>query len=340
MLLSDMSRGIPVIEFECFGDRIMQKISVLIPCYNEEDNVIPMTEAVEEQFQKYLSRYDYEIIFIDNDSKDTTREKLRWLCAKNKHVNAIFNAKNFGQFNSPYYGLQQTTGECAILLCCDFQDPPELIPTMVEKWEQGAEIVSCIKTSSEENKLIRFIRTAYYKTIKKFSDVEQIEHFTGFGLYDKKFIDLLRKLDDPIPFLRGIVAEYGAKRVEIRYEQKKRRAGKTSNNFYSLYDAAMLSFTSYTTIGLRLATFGGFLVGAISMVLAIIYLILKLMYWDRFSAGSIPVLLAVLILSSIQLFFIGFLGEYVLSINKRVMHRPLVVEEERINFDDDGDAAQ
>lgn len=315
----------------------MKKISVLIPAYNEEENVIPISKAVEEMFRKDLKEYDYEIIFIDNDSTDSTRKLLRDLCAENNKIKAIFNAKNFGQFNSPYYGLMQTTGECTVLLCCDFQDPIEMIPQFVREWENGYKIVCAIKTTSKENKIMRFLRTIYYKMIKGMSDVEQIEHFTGFGLYDRSFIEVLSKLDDPTPFLRGIVAELGFKRKNIPYQQQKRAAGKTHNNWMTLYDAAMLSFTSYTKVGLRIATIFGFIFSAISLIVALIYLILKIIYWDRFVAGTIPILLAVCVLGSVQLFFIGLLGEYVLAINKRVMKRPLVIEEERINFNNIGE---
>jgi len=311
----------------------MKKISILIPCYNEVENVVPMSEAVQQIMREQLSMYDYELIFIDNCSKDGTRERLRDICRLNPKVKAILNAKNFGQFNSPFYGLCQTSGDCAIGMCADFQDPVEMIPQFVAEWEKGSKIVCGIKATSRENKIIRAFRTLYYKMIKKFSDVEQIEHFTGFGLYDKSFIGTLRDLHDPTPFLRGIVAELGPERKEIPYEQQRRRAGKTHNNLFTLYDAAMLSFTSYTKIGLRLALFGGFLLAALSILAAIVYLVLKLVWWDTFSAGSTPILLAVLVLGSVQLFFIGLVGEYVMSMNLRIMNRPLVVEEERINFD-------
>lgn len=309
----------------------MKKISVVIPTYNEEENVVPLSEAIAKEFGK-ISGYDWEIIFIDNDSKDKTREKIRDLCERNKKIKAILNAKNFGQFNSPYYGLLQSTGDCTILMCADFQDPVEMIPTMIREWENGYKIVSCIKTKSKENRIMRFFRTCYYKLIKRMSSVEQIEHFTGFGLYDKSFIDVMRNLNDPTPFLRGIVAELGYKRKELEYEQQKRRFGKTHNNFFTLYDAAMLSFTSYTKMGLRIISITGFVVGVLSMIIALVYLILKLLYWENFVAGTAPVLLAVLILGALILFSIGFLGEYVMSINQRVMNRPLVIEEERINF--------
>ena len=232
----------------------VKKISVLVPCFNEEENVIPLSKAIIEQLSAYEGKYDYELLFIDNDSTDTTRAKLTALCGENKKIKAIFNAKNFGQFNSPYYGMLQTTGDCTICMCADFQDPPEMIPKFISEWENGYKIVCGIKTSSKENPIMRFLRTCYYKVIKKMSNVEQIEHFTGFGLYDKSFIEVLRNLKDPTPFLRGIVAELGFKRKDIPYEQQKRRAGKTHNNWYTLYDAAMLSFTSYTKIGMRIAT--------------------------------------------------------------------------------------
>lgn len=311
----------------------MKKISVLIPCYNEEENVEPISQAVVETLERDLPQYDYELVFIDNDSNDQTRPILRRLCKENPRIKAIFNAKNFGQFNSPYYGMLQVTGDCVIEMVADFQDPVELIPKYVKAWEEGYKIVIGIKTSSKESKMMYWLRSCYYKMIKKLSDVEQIEHFTGSGLYDRDFIEVLRKLDDPTPFLRGIVAELGYKRKEIPYEQPKRRAGKTHNNFYRLYDAAMLSVTSYTKVGLRLATFIGGFSAAASILVALVYLIMKLIWWDRFPAGTAPMLIGMLFLGSVQIFFIGMVGEYVLSINQRVMHRPLVVEEERLNFD-------
>lgn len=313
----------------------MKKISIVVPTYNEQENVVPLSQALINVLEKDLSNYDYEIIFIDNYSTDNTRTLLKGLCSENKRIKAIFNCKNFGQFNSPYYGLCQSTGDCTILVCADFQDPVELIPEFVKEWENGYKIVIGVKKTSRENKIMRAMRTAYYKLIKKLSSVEQIEHFTGFGLYDKSFIKVLRELNDPSPFLRGIVAELGPERKEIPYEQQKRRAGKTKNNWYSLYDAAMLSFTSYTKIGLRMATFLGFLCAALSFLAAAVYLVLKFIYWDRFAAGMIPMLIGMFFIGSLQLFFIGFVGEYIMSINTRVIHRPLVIEEKRYNFDED-----
>ncbi|MDO4265847.1 MAG: glycosyltransferase family 2 protein [Eubacteriales bacterium] len=313
-----------------------KKISIVVPCYNEEQNVRLMAEAIDAQFREHeaLQKYDYNILFIDNDSTDGTRTELRRLCAEDrKHIRAIFNAKNFGQFNSPYYAMLQTDGDATMLMAADFQDPPSLIPAYVKSWEEGYKIVIGVKAHSTDGKIIYAFRCLYYKMIKKYSQVEQIEHFTGFGLYDRAFIDVLRDLDDPTPFLRGIVAELGFRRKEIPYDQPKRRAGKTSNNFYTLYDAAMLGFTSYTKVGLRMATFAGAACSAICILVALVYLVMKLIWWDRFPAGTAPLLIGMLFLGSIQIFFIGLVGEYILSINQRVMHRPLVVEEERINFD-------
>ena len=313
----------------------MKKISVLIPCYNEAENVGPISRAVTEILEKELPQYDYELVFIDNDSTDGTRDIIRGLCADNPRIKAILNARNFGQFNSPYYGMLQVTGDCVIEMVADFQDPVEMIPKYIHEWEKGYKIVIGIKTSSKENRLMYWLRSCYYKTIKKLSDVEQIEHFTGSGLYDREFIEVLRNLDDPTPFLRGIVAELGYRRKEIPYEQPRRRAGKTHNNFYRPYDAAMLSVTSYTKAGLRLATIFGSICAVVSMLIAMVYLVMKLIWWDRFPAGMAPMLIGMLFLGSVQLFFIGFLGEYIMSINQRVMKRPLVIEEERINFNEE-----
>ena len=313
----------------------MKKLSILIPCYNEEENVVPICQAVVETLERDLPNYGYEVLFIDNDSTDNTRPLLRELCKNNPRIKAIFNAKNFGQFNSPYHGMMQVTGDCVIQMVADFQDPVELIPQYVREWEKGYKIVIGIKTSSKENPLMYGLRTCYYKLIRKLSNVEQIEHFTGSGLYDRAFIEVLRNLNDPTPFLRGIVAELGFKRKEIPYEQPQRRAGITKNNFFRLYDAAMLSFTSYTKAGLRLATLFGAVCCGASFFVGLAYLVMKLMYWDRFAAGMAPVLIGMCFLGSVQIFFIGLLGEYIMSINTRVMHRPLVIEEERINFDTD-----
>ncbi len=315
----------------------MKKISILIPCFNEVENVEAISAAVEQEIIKSLPEYDYEINFIDNASTDGTREKIEEICARNKKIKAIFNVTNFGQFNSPFHGMCSLDGDCVIPVCADFQDPVELIPVFVHEWENGHKIVSGVKSSSKENGFIYFLRSIYYKLIKGMSSVHMIEHFTGFGLYDKTFIQLLRQLDDPVPFIRGIVAEYGEgfnlKLVE--YEQPQRRAGKTHNNFFTLYDAAMLSITSYTKVALRVATFFGALVAGIDVIVALVYLVLKLLNWDSFHAGYAPMIIGMFLLGAVQIMFLGLLGEYILNINTRVIHRPIVVEEKRINWDEE-----
>ncbi|MBR2353055.1 MAG: glycosyltransferase family 2 protein [Clostridia bacterium] len=310
----------------------MKKISIMVPCYNEEENVVPMSEALVAQMEQ-MPQYDYEILFIDNCSLDNTRPLLREICAKNPKIRAIFNSKNFGQFNSPYYGICQTTGDCTLCVCCDFQDPIDMIPKLIAEWENGYKIVIGVKTSSKESKLMYFLRSIYYKMIRKLSKVNQIEHFTGFGLYDKSFVEVLRNLDDPTPFLRGIVAELGPKIKKVEYEQAKRRAGKTSNNFFSLYDAAMLSFTSYTKFGLRFASFLGVLLSGLGFVGEIVSLIFAIVNPYLFSVSTLAIISTILLIGGLQLFFIGFLGEYIMAMNTRIMKRPLVIEEERINFD-------
>lgn len=310
-------------------------ISVMIPCYNEEENARAIYEAVRDELQRSCASYDYEILFIDNKSEDRTREIIRAICAEDNHVKAVFNVKNFGQFNSPYYGVLQTSGDCTITMCADFQDPPELIPKFVAAWEEGYKVVIGKKTRSKENPFVYWMRGCYYKLIKKMSSTEMIEQFTGFGLYDKSFVNTLRELKDPTPFMRGIVAELGPERKEIEYEQPQRRAGKTHNNFYTLYDAAMLSFTSYTKNGLRIATFAGFIIAILSFLVGLFYLIAKLVAWNSFTAGYAPMMIIVFFMGGVILSFMGFMGEYVMAINARVMNRPLVVEEERINFDTD-----
>ena len=313
----------------------MKKLSILIPTYNEIDNIEPLTKEIITVMTQQLPSYLYEILIIDNYSTDGTREKIKELCKKNKNIKGILNAKNFGQLNSPFYGMTQITGDAVILMCADFQDPPRMILDFVKEWENGYKIVIGIKNKSKESKFMYLIRTMYYKMIDKMANIKHIEHFTGFGLYDKKFIEVLRKLDDPTPYLRGIVAELGFTRKEISYEQPQRKFGKTKNNFVSLYDVGMLGITSYTKIILRLATFIGFFVGVISLLLSVVYLILKLIYWDSFPAGTAPILIGMFFLGSLQLFFIGILGEYIMNINTKVLKRPLVVEEERINFDEE-----
>jgi glycosyltransferase involved in cell wall biosynthesis len=313
----------------------MKKISVVIPCYNEIENVEPISEAIIDVFNHSLVDYDYEILFIDNHSSDGTRELLQKLCMGNKKIKAIFNARNFGIILSPYYGILQSDGDCTIQMVADFQDPPSMIVDFVRKWEEGFKIVIAIKITSSENKLIYFLRSVYYKFLKKITDIEHIEHFTGFGLYDRDFVDLLRKLDDPYPYLRGIVAELGYSRAEIPFNQPRRERGITKNNWYTLYDMAMLGITSYSKVVMRMATILGFTISGLSILVAFIYFLLKLLLWNEFPMGIAPIIISIFFFGSVQLFFTGFLGEYILSINIRTLKRPLVVEEQRLNFDTD-----
>lgn len=313
----------------------MKTVSIVVPTYNEEENVYPLACEIIKEFSENIPDYEYELLFIDNNSQDNTRNIIRELCKGNPRIKAIFNLKNFGPDSSPYYGLLQSTGDCAILFCADFQDPIEMIHKMVREWEKGYRVITAIKKSSKENPFIRLFRTVYYKLIKKISDIKIIEHFTGFGLYDRSFLNILRKIDDPIPFLRGVVAEFSENRLEMPYEQQKRRAGKSHIKFFTLYDIAMRSFTSYTKVGLRMATFVGFFVALLSLLIALIYLILKLLNWYNFSMGTAPILIGMFFLGAVQLIFLGLIGEYIISINRRTMHRPLVVEAERINFENE-----
>lgn len=310
-------------------------VSIVIPTYNEIENVQAVADAVVKEITDNLPEYDYELLFIDNKSTDGTRDVIRKLCAENKRIKAIFNMKNFGPDNSPYYGLLQATGDCVIPFSADFQDPLEMIHKMVREWEKGYQVITAIKKTSRENRLIRLFRTAYYKTIRKISSTEIIEHFTGFGLYDRSFVDILRSINDPVPFLRGVVAEFSDNRLEMPYEQQKRRAGKSHIRFFTLYDMAMRSITSYTRIGLRLATLIGFGTAAVSLIIAVIYFMYKLLNWNSFNTGMAPVAIGIFFFSAMQLAFLGLLGEYVMSINNRVINRPLVIEAERLNFDTD-----
>ena len=312
----------------------MKTISVMIPTYNERENAQAIYEAVRDVIKKELSVYDYEILFIDNKSTDGTREIIESICSSDPKVKAIFNQKNFGQFNSPYYGIIHTSGDCTITMCADFQDPVEMIPEFVREWENGYRVVIGIKSRSRENPFMYVIRAMYYAALKKMSSVEIIKQFTGFGLYDRSFVETLRDLKDPTPFMRGIVAELGPDRKEIEYTQPKRRAGKTHNNLFTLYDAMMLSFTSYTKSGMRIATFAGFSIAAISFVIGIAYLVLKLVMWDKFAVGYAPMMISLYFMGGLLLAFMGFMGEYVMAMNTRLMNRPLVVVEKTINFDD------
>lgn len=309
----------------------MKLISVVTPCYNEEDNVEEIYRQVKEVFNN-LPNYRYEHIFIDNASNDKSVEILKQIASNDKNVKIIVNSRNFGHIRSPYHGILQAQGDAVIFIVSDLQDPPIIINDFIQKWEEGYKIVIGVKPESEESRWIFAIRRLGYHWIGRIADVKLIKNFTGFGLYDKNVITILRSYDDPYPYFRGMIADIGFDIAEVPYNQPKRKRGVTKNNFYTLYDIGMLGITSYSKIPLRLAAMAGFFLGALSLVVSGVFFILKLIYWDRFTAGMAPVVISLFFFSSVQLFFIGLLGEYVSSINTRVMKRPLVVEKERINF--------
>ena len=309
-------------------------ISVITPCYNEEGNVALLVEAIGKIFDD-LPQYTYEHVLIDNCSVDKTPEILREIAAVNKHVKVILNERNFGWIRSPFHGLIQCYGDAVIYMVSDFQEPPEMIPKFLEKWEEGYKIVIGIKEQSKENPVMFAIRSFFYKILASASDGEPtIKNFTGFGLYDQKFIKIVRGLDDQYPYLRGLVSELGFRRYEIPYVQPDRFAGKTSSNFFRLYDVAMLGFTNHSKLPLRISAFIGFFSAIISLLMGVGYLIYKLIFWNWFEVGLAPLVIGVFFFSSVQLFFIGIIGEYIGAINTQVRKRPLVIERERLNFDD------
>jgi len=310
----------------------MKLINVVTPCYNEEDNIIEVYERVKKAFSE-LSNYSYEHVFIDNASTDSTVKKLRQLAKHDKNVKVIVNARNFGNIRSSYYAITQTRGDAMILLVADLQDPPELIKDFIKKWEEGFKVVIGVKPKSKENFLMFFIRKLYYRLIVKISEVDLVKNFTGFGLYDKKIVDILKTIDDPYPYFRGLISEVGFERCEIEFEQPLRKHGKSKHNFYALYDVAMQGVTTHSKIPMRLATIAGFFLAILSFIISMVFLIAKIIFWKHFALGVAPIIVGLFFFSSIELFFIGLLGEYILSINTRVLKRPLVIEEERINFD-------
>lgn len=308
-----------------------KRISIVVPTYNEEENVLPLAKAVLAELDGPLAAYEGELLFIDNASTDRTRERIEALCLEEPRVRAIFNVANFGQFSSPYHGLCAATGDCAILLCADFQDPVELLPALVAKWEQGERVVCAVKTKSRENPFLRLLRTCYYKLLAATSPVRQIPHFTGFGLYDRSFLTLLREIKDPTPYLRGIVAEYVAEPAILPYEQQKRRAGKSSNGFSSLYDAAMLGFTTYTKAPIRAMTFFGVLFLLAALTGGVFALVRGLCgeSWQL-----LCILSAIGFFGASDLLALSVVGEYVMASRQKHSGRPRVVEERRINFDE------
>ena len=310
----------------------MKTITVLVPTYNEEKNILKIYERLKKVFEESLASYKCAILFVDNDSKDSTQKLIRDLCEKDKSVRAIFNAKNFGFVRSQFNGLRAADGDAVVMLYADMQDPPEVIPQFVAEWEKGAGVVCGVKKSSRENPLMFLCRKIYYRLIKRIAEVDHIDQYDGFGLYDKSFIEILRKLDDNLPYLRGIVAEFGANRREVEYEQDVRKNGKSSFRFLSLYDFAMLGITSYSKVTMHICTLLGAFASLASVGVAIWTLVVKIINWNSFSIGAAATQIGVFFLGSMQLFFIGFVGEYIVNINTRTMRHPLVVEKERLNF--------
>lgn len=303
-------------------------------CFNEEENVEKLYNAVKEVF-KQLKNYSYEHIFIDNSSTDKTVDILREIASKDKNVKVIVNVRNFGHIRSPYHAILQCHGDAVISLVADFQDPPEMIIDFIKKWEEGYKIVIGVKKTSKESPVMFAIRRLFYSLLSKASQGlgdSPVKNFTGFGLYDQQFINILRTIDDPYPYFRGLITELGFNRFEVPYTQPKRAGGKSKNNFFTLYDMAMLGFTNHSKLPLRLSAFIGFFSAMISFLIALGYLIYKLLYWYSFQVGTAPLVIGVFFFSSVQLFFIGIVGEYIGAIYTQTKKRPLVIEKERINF--------
>ena len=315
----------------------MPFLSVVSGCFNEAENVEDLygqvVAAVDGLPPRDGEPYTHEHIFIDNASTDGTVDVLRTICAKDSRVRVIVNMRNFGHIRSPYHALLQARGEAIIGLASDLQDPPGMIPQFVGKWEAGYKVVVGVKEESLEKKSMFFVRGLFYKLIDRLSEVPLVRNFTGFGLYDRAVIDKLREIDDPYPYFRGLICELGYARAEIPYAQPARRRGITKNNFYTLYDLAMLGITNHSKVPLRLAAMAGFALSIVALLVAVVYLVLKLAMWSTFNLGLAPLVIGVYFFGSVQLFFIGILGEYIGSIHTQVYHRPLVIEKERINFD-------
>jgi glycosyltransferase involved in cell wall biosynthesis len=309
----------------------VKKISIVSGCFNEAGNVEELVARVAKVMES-LPQYDYEQILIDNASTDGTQDILRKLASANPRLKVILNARNFGHIRSPYHGLMQASGDAAIYLASDLQEPPELIPEMIKKWEEGAKAVVCVKESSDESPLFFAIRRLYYSVVEGLAEVKTVKNFTGFGLYDRAILDYCRTAADPYPYFRGQISEIGLPIVEISYHQPARKRGITKNNFFTLYDLAMLGITNHSKVPLRLAAMLGFLMAILSLVVALVYLIYKLVFWYSLPVGTAPLVIGLFFFASVQLFFIGILGEYIGAIHTQVLKRPLVVEKERINF--------
>lgn len=309
----------------------MKTISIVSGCYNEEGNLREYYDRVTAVLRKF-PHYAYEIIVADNCSTDQSRAVIRELAAKDPHFKAIFNANNFGHIRSPYHAFLQTSGDAVVVLCSDLQEPPELIEDFIHKWEEGYKVICGVKPKSKENPFMFLLRRFYYSMISKFSEIPQIQNFTGFGLYDRVVLEALKKYHDPYPYFRGLISEVGFKRIEIPFVQAARKHGRSNNNFITLYDTAMTGFVNHTKLPLRLAAFMGFIVAGLSMVAALVYFIYKLLYWDNFNVGLAPLVIGLFFFSAVQLIFIGIIGEYIGAIWTQVKNKPLVIEEERINF--------
>ena len=310
----------------------MKHISVMTPCYNEEGNIRNIYNAVKEQFDK-MPQYTYEHIFIDNYSTDNSRKILRELAAEDSNVKVILNARNFGPNRSGSYGMLQGTGDALICIVCDLQDPPEMIPTFLQKWEEGYKVVLGQKTKSKENPLMFQVRKLYYKIMEKLSETEHLTNVTGYGLFDKEVLDMIKWMDDPDPYIRGLVTQLGYKWCLVQYTQQERTSGKSSYNFNRYFDFAITGLTHVSKKPLRIVTLVGLIMSAISFVIAFIYLVFKLVHWYEFDMGTAPILIGVFLLGSVQLACLGVIGEYIGAILTKVTKRPMVVEEERINFD-------
>ena len=310
----------------------MKHISVMTPCYNEEGNIRNIYNAVKEQFDK-MPQYTYEHIFIDNYSTDNSRKILRELATEDSNVKVILNARNFGPNRSGSYGMLQGTGDALICIVCDLQDPPEMIPTFLQKWEEGDKVVLGQKTNSKEHPLMFQVRKLYYKIMEKLSETEHLTNVTGYGLFDKEVLDMIKWMDDPDPYIRGLVTQLGYKWCLVEYTQQERTSGKSSYNFNRYFDFAITGLTHVSKKPLRIVTLVGLIMSAISFAIAIIYLVFKLVHWYEFDMGTAPILIGVFLLGSVQLACLGVIGEYIGAILTKVTKRPMVVEEERINFD-------
>ena len=310
----------------------MKMISIMSPCYNEEENIAELVERIRNAMEE-IPEFVYEHILIDNASKDNTVNVLRDIASKDKHVKIIVNTRNFGHIRSPYHAMLQARGDAVICMASDLQDPPEMIPQFVKKWEEGFKIVLGVKETSSESPIFFLVRNAYYNLVSKLSEVELLKNTTGFGLYDQKVIEIIRSIDDPYPYFRGLICDIGFEITLIPFHQPMRKRGFTKNNFYTLYDLAMLGITNHSKVPLRLATMTGFSVAIISLIVALVYFIYKLISWDNFQVGMAPLVIGLFFFSSVQLIFIGILGEYIGAIHTQVQNRPLVIEKERINFD-------